>query len=180
MTIPVNSEWNLHLLRMVIDDGNPELHVGDVIEWFAITFWSDTVLTRSMERTKAALPIANNYYRVNAEVIYISQDPKQAACILDFGLKAISELGGLLGIPLLPGCNEGDYVTGQIRLELPLCTTVHPHDLRYRWRVNRIFADLTDFKSFAGDAFGVCYREVTGTDSVRANCYVLHCSCLNG
>ncbi len=60
-----------------------------------VTFWSDMVLIRAVERTKVALPFAGNYYRVNAEVIYISQDPNQAACILDFGIKAISEVGGL-------------------------------------------------------------------------------------
>ena len=175
----MNPEWNLHLLRVVIDDGQPELHVEDVFEWFAITFWSDAALIRSMERTKAALPIANNYYSVNAGVIYVSQDPKQAACILDFGINVISEPGGLLGIPLPPGCQEGDYVTGEVRLALPLCTTVHPHDLGYRWRVNRVSADLTDFRSLPGDVFGVRYRDVPGTDSVRAGSYVLHCSCLN-
>jgi hypothetical protein len=132
MTLTMNPEWNLHLLRVVIDDGKPELHVEDVFEWFAIIFWSDAALIRSIETTKAALPIANNYYRVNAEVIYVSQDPKQAACILDFGIKAISEPGGLLGIPPPPGCQEGDYVTSEVRLALPLSTTVHPHDLATR------------------------------------------------
>jgi hypothetical protein len=175
----MNPEWNLHLFRVVIDDGYPEHHVGDVFEWFAIVFWSDAALIRSTEKTKAALPIANNYYRVNAEVIYISQDPKQAACILDFGIKAISESGGILGVPLPPGCQEGDYVTGEIRLELPLCTDVHPHDLAHRWRVNRISADLTNFSSYPGDVSEVRYLDVVGTDSVRAGSYVLHCSNLN-
>jgi len=177
----MNLEWNLHLHPAVIGDGeSPELHVGDVIDWFAISFWSDAVLTRAAERTKGAVPIANNYYRVNAEVIYVSHDPKQAACILDFGIKAISESGGILGVPLPPAaCQEGDYVTGQIRLELPLCTDVHPHDLAHRWRVNRISANSTPFVDHPGDASGVRYQDVAGTDSIDALSYVLHCSDLN-
>jgi hypothetical protein len=176
----MNLEWNLHLHPVVIEDGeSPHLHVGDVIDWFAISFWSDAVLTPAVERTKAAVPIADNYYRVNAEVIYISHDPKQAACILDFGIKAISELGGILGVPLPPGCQEGDYVTGEVRLELPLCTDIHPHNLAHRWRVNRISADLTSFVDKPGDASEVRYQDVFGTDSVQAGSYVLHCSDLN-
>jgi hypothetical protein len=85
--------WNLHYFRWVIGDGEPELHVDDVFDWFAISFWSDAALIRAVERTKAAVPIADGYYRVNAEVIYVSHDPKQAACILDFGIKAISDYG---------------------------------------------------------------------------------------
>jgi hypothetical protein len=176
----MNLEWNLHFNRVLIEDGElRELHVDDVVDWFAISFWSDVVLTRAAERTKSAVPIGDNYYRVNAEVIYISHDPKQAACILDFGIKAISESGGLLGVPLPPGCQEGDYVTGEIRLELPLCTDVHPHDLAHRWRVNRISADLTPFVNYPGDTSEVRYQDVAGTDSGEAASYVLHCSDLN-
>jgi hypothetical protein len=175
----MNLEWNLHYFRYVIDDGEPELHVGDEFDWFATNFWSDAALILARERTKSALPIANNYYRVNAEVIYVSQDPEQAACILDCGIKAISELGGILGIPLPPGCQKGDYVTGEIRLELPLCTAIHPHDLGHRWRVNRVFADLTDFRSSPGDVSEPLYQDVPGTDSVKSGSYVLHCSDLN-
>jgi hypothetical protein len=167
-------------LRVVIGDGEPELHVGEEFDWFATEFWSDVLLTQTVERTKSALLIANNYYRVNAEVIYVSQDPEQgAACILDFGIKAISEEGGFLGIPLPPGCPEGYYVTGEVRLQPPLCTANHPHDLGHRWRVNRIFADLTDFSSYPGDISEVSYQNVPGTDSVESGSYVLHCSDLN-
>jgi hypothetical protein len=79
----MNLEWNLHLNPAVIGDGeSPELHVGDVIDWFASSFWSDAVLTRAAERTKSAVPIADNYYRVNAEVIYISHDPNRRLAFL--------------------------------------------------------------------------------------------------
>ncbi len=171
-------EWNLHLLRGVIEDGEPERHVGEVFDW-PVTFWSDVELIPAVEKTKLALPLADNYYRVNAEVIYISQDPNQQACILDFGIKAISELGGLLGVPLPQGCREGDYVTGEVRLDLDLCTAVHPHDLSRQMRVNRISADLTDFSLYPGDVAKVRYREVSGTDVVRAGSYVLHCSAVD-
>jgi hypothetical protein len=176
----MNLEWNLHLRRVVIGDGeSPELHVGDVVDWFAISFWCDAALTRAVERTKSAVPIADNYYRVNAEVIYISHDPKQGACILDFGIQAISEADTILGVPLPPGCQEGDYVTGEVRLELPLSTAVHPHNLVHRWRVNRISADSAPFTYYPGDTSEVRYQDVVGTDSVLTESYVLHCSDLN-
>jgi hypothetical protein len=119
-----------------------------------LTFWVDEMLVPAVERTKVASPLVGNYYRVNAEVIYISQDLNQAGCILDFGMQAISELGGLLGVPLPSDCKEGDYVTGKIRLDLALCTVVHPHDLTRKWRVNEISADLTDYSSKPGDISG--------------------------
>ncbi|MGO4213429.1 hypothetical protein AB4Y89_21060 [Terriglobus sp. 2YAB30_2] len=176
----MNLEWNLHLFRVVIEDGeSKEIHVNDVLDWFAITFWSDAVLTRAAERTKSAVLIADNYYRVNAEVVYVSHDPKQAACILDFGIKAISESGGILEVPLPPGCQEGDYVSGEIRLVLPLCTAVHPHNLFHRWRVNRISANLAPFMNHPGDISEVRYQDVSGTDSIQAGSYLLLCSDLN-
>ena len=171
----MESVWNLHLQRWVIEDGEPELHVGDVFDW-PLTFWVDEMLVPAVERTKVASPLVGNYYRVNAEVIYISQDLNQAGCILDFGMQAISELGGLLGVPLPSDCKEGDYVTGEIRLDLALCSVVHPHDLTRKWRVNGISADLTDYSSKPGDISGPCYQDVASTDAVRAGSYVLHCS----
>jgi hypothetical protein len=171
----IKSVWNVHLQRWLIEDGEPELHVGDVFDW-TLTFWSDKVLIRAVEKTKTAIPLADNYYRVNAEVIYISQDPSQAGCILDFGMQAISEMGGLLGVPLPSEYREGDYVTGEIRLELPLCTVVHPHNLIRKWRVEGISADLTDYSLTPGDIARPCYQEVSGTDAVRAGSYFLHCS----
>jgi hypothetical protein len=173
--MPDESVWNLHLQRVVIEDGEPELHVGNVFAW-PLTFWVDEVLTRAVERAKVASPVAGNSYRVNAEVIYISQDPTQAGCILDFGMKAISEMGGLLGVPLPSECKEGDYVTGEIRLDLALCTVVHPHDLTRKWYVERISANLTDYRDTPGDISEPRYQDVLGTDAIRAGSYVLHCS----
>lgn len=171
----MESVWNLHLERLVIEDGEPELHVGDVFDWL-LTFWADEMLIRAVERTKFASPLVGNNYRVNAEVIYISQDPAQSGCILDFGMQAISELGGLLGVPLPSECKEGDYVTGEIRLNLALCTVVPPHDLTRRWRVDGISADVTNYSLKPGDISEPCYQEVSGTDAIRAGSYVLHCS----
>src|SRR5579872_3123071 len=105
----MKSTWSLHLQRRVIEDGEPELHVGDVFDW-PQTFWSDKVLIRTPDRSKSAIPLADNCYHINAEVIYISRDPAQGGCIVDFGVQAVSEVGGLLGVPLPPECEEGDYV----------------------------------------------------------------------
>ena len=164
----LGSDWHLHLKRWVIEDGSPELHVGDVFDW-PVTFLVDEVLSPARERTKSASLLAGDSYRVNAEVMYISHDPDQAGCILDFGIWAISEDGGLVGVPIPPKCNVGDYVTGEVRLNLALCTVVHPHDLSCNWRVEGIFADLGVFSEPR-------YQEVSGTDAVRAVSYVLQCS----
>lgn len=167
--------WGFHLQRYVIEDGEPELHIGDVFAW-PLTFWVDKVLTRSLEESKIASPLAGNYYRVNAEVIYISRDPTQAGCIIDFGVQAISEMGGLLGLPLPSECEVGDYVSGEIRLDLALCTVVHPHDLTRKWRVEHIYADLSNYTDKPGDTARSRYQDVPATDTVRVGSYVLHCS----
>ena len=174
-------EWNLHYFRSVIEDGEPERHIGDVFDWFAISLWSEIELIRVVERTKGATAIADNSYRVSAEVIYVSHE--QAACILDFGIKGV--LNSLQTLP--PNCKEGEYVTGEIRLELPLGTKLASHDLAHRWRVNRISADLTPYVYvsqpvrgyFMRDTSQIRYENVVGTDSVRAKSYVLHCSDLS-
>ena len=129
-----------------------------------------------VDKTKVAVPLRGNYYLVNAEVIYVSKDPAQVGCILDFGAKAVSELGGLLGIPLPPECEEGDYVTGEIRLDLALCTVVHSHQITCKWRVGEISADLANYGSKPSDVCGSRYQQISGTDAVRAGSYVLRCS----
>jgi hypothetical protein len=63
-------------------------------------------------------------------------------------------------------------VPGEVRLDLPLCTAVHSHNLDQRWRINRVSADLTDFMYHPGDVSEVRYQDVPGTDSVRAGSYV--------
>jgi hypothetical protein len=133
-------EWNLHYFRWVIGDGEPERHIGEIFDWFSLSFWSQGSLVKSEQRAKIATPISDNAYRVVAEVLYISQNPSQEASIIDFGLRAISDSD------VLPaGCQPGDYVTGEIALELPLCTKLAPHQLAHKWRVNRISADLTPY-----------------------------------
>ena len=173
-------DWNLHYSRWVIDDGEPELHVGEEFDWFAVSFWSDAPLVRSTESTRSAIPIADGRYRVNAEVIYISQDTKLSAFIIDFGIRAECD-----GANLLPdGCVEGDYVSGEISLNLPLCTAPHAYDLSHRWRANEIFADLTPFvlssvgRVYVRDSSQILYQTVAGTDSVKARSYLLNCSLL--
>jgi hypothetical protein len=54
MTSPTQFEWNLHLLRMVIDDGEGGFHVGDMFNW-GIGFWSDARLIGAVDRTKAVV-----------------------------------------------------------------------------------------------------------------------------
>ena len=172
---PIANKWDLHLLRVVIDDGEPERHVGDAFRWLA-SFWSHAGLIQSTERTRSALRIGGHAYRVNAEIVWISDDPVYLSYILDFGIRSISESALVLHSLLPPGCREGDYVTGELRLESPLCVDVHPYDLNYTWRVNRVTADLANFTQHPGDRGEVQYRNVSGTDEVKAPSYVLDCS----
>ena len=182
MTLSVNAEWNLHYFRWVIDDGEPERHVGETFEWFAVEFWPDAAIVQSVEMTKSAIAITDNAYRVNAEVIYISDDcAKLGCCILDFGLRVICNGGDALP----KECQEGDYVTGEIRLGIPLYASVYTDDLIYRWRVNKVSADLTPYvldptqRAWFRDASAIKYDDVSGTDAVEAKSYVLHCSQLS-
>ena len=62
------SEWNLHYFRWMIGDGEPERHVDDVFDWFAISFWSDAGLIWSADKSKTAVSVGDNAYRVNAEL----------------------------------------------------------------------------------------------------------------
>jgi hypothetical protein len=173
-------DWNLHYARWVIEDGQPELHVGEEFDWHAVSFWSYERLMRSTECCKGATPITDYRYRVNAEVIYISQDANLSAFIIDFGVRA-----ECLAADLLPkGCTEGDYVSGEISLDLPLCGAPHAYDLSHRWRINEIHADMTPFVlSSVGrvcmrDTSQIYYQTVCGTDSVKARSYLLNCSLL--
>jgi hypothetical protein len=173
----MQSNWNLRYPRWVIDDGEPELRVGEEFEWFAVSFWSDVPLVRSAESARSAVPIADGRYRVNAEVIYISPEPKQSAIIIDFGIKAICD-----GLSLLPhGCEQGDHVTGELDLLLPLCTVLHTHKLSQRWHVDGISADLTPFvldsenRFYTRDSSRITYTDVASTNSVKARSYLLNC-----
>ena len=171
-------EWHLRYARWVIDDGEPDRHVGEVFDWFAITFWTEQTLALTDERSRTATLVGDFAYRIVAEVTYLSE----RECIIDFGLKATSSSD------LLPaGCQPGDFVTGEVCLNLPLCTEVGPDEplknLAYQWRVNRISADLTPYvphpkysRGYVRDASRVRYHDVPDTDSVLADSYVLHCS----
>jgi hypothetical protein len=171
------AEWNLYYEDWIIGDGEPDRQVGDVFDWFALAFWSDEKLTKTIEREKSALPAPDFRYRVVAEVIYLSE----RACIIDFGLKVTST------DDILPsGCQNGDYVMGEVGLRLPLVTEVGPEEefkkLTYRWRVNRISADLTPYiahdnpRFFTRDDSRIQYQDVLSTQSVKARDYVLHCT----
>ena len=183
VTIPdVPSEWNLHYARYVIEDGGARNRaVGACFDWFAVEFRSEGMLVAANCPTKImATPIADFQYRVTAKVIYLSNETS----VIDFGLSAIGRRD------LLPSeCNEGDRVSGDIAIGLPISTDIVPEEvlrnLKRRWHVNRISADLTPYISHPDDPSGkwrvrdssrVRYEQVSRTDSVITSSYVLHCS----
>lgn len=164
------ADWNLHYQDWIIGDGEPHRHVDDVFDWFALGFWGEEKLGKVHTGEKSAVPVHDFRYQVVAEVVYVSEN----ACIIDFGLKATTT------DDLLPSdCEKGDLVTGEIGLRLPLATEVGPEEefkkLGYRWRVNRISADLTPYVNSQRDEANIQYQDVPATASVQASCYVLHC-----
>src|ERR1700734_790535 len=126
--------------RWFEEDGQPDRGTGEIFDWFALTFWSGEMLTVAYERQRLAVPVGDNQYRVVAEVTYLSDN----ICVIDFGLKATSDSN-----LLPPGSTQGDFVTGEISLNLPLCTEVVPDEvlkaLVYAWKVDRILADMTPY-----------------------------------
>ena len=169
------AEWNLHYEDWIIGDGEPDRRIGDVFDWFALAFWSEEAFERVHESGRSAVPVSDFRYRVVAEVVYISQD----ACIIDFGLNATGLKATATHDVLPSDCKKGDFVMGEIGLRLPLVTEVGPEEefkkLAYRWRVNRISADLTPYVSSRRDESRIQYQDVPATASVKAHCYVLHC-----
>ena len=175
------SEWALHYARWIIDDGEPEREVGESFIWFAVEFWSERALAleRGVSETTAT-PVADFQYRVTARIAYVSAK----AAVIDFGLTAIGPRD------LLPvECREGDYVTGDIGIDLPLCTDIVPEEvfqtLKRTWHVNKISADLTPYISHPDDPTGkwhvrdtsrIRFEDVSSTDSVTTHSYILHCS----
>jgi hypothetical protein len=78
-------------------------------------------------------------------------------------------------------------MSGEIKLELPLCIPIIPESLvatlKHRWHVNRISADITPYvahpdssRFFKRDESRLRYEDVTSTELVNAEMYVLHCS----
>jgi hypothetical protein len=106
-------EWHLHYFHYVIADGEPERHVVEVFDWFAISFWVDQPLALTTDTQSNAIESGDYGYEVVAQVIDVSG----TACMVDFGLRAISDPDALAS-----GCRRGDYVSGRIYLELPLST----------------------------------------------------------
>lgn len=100
-------EWNLRLIRVVIEDGNPEICSGDVFEW-GVDFQCEALLTIALEKETRAVLVEKNCYRVHAKVIYISKDPRYDCCVLDFGITALSESGAAVRrvFAVLSGRNE--------------------------------------------------------------------------
>jgi hypothetical protein len=171
------SEWNLSYEEWIIGDGQPDREVGEVFDWFSIAFWTWEPLKKTEERLRSVIAIPDFKYRVVAEVVFLSEN----ACVIDFGLGATASSDRLL----LP-CEIGQYVTGEIRLSLPLCTEVLPDDtsknLMHRWKINRISADLTPHvaspdnpRFFTRDETRVRHQDVQSTQTVKVTDYILHC-----
>jgi len=162
----------------MIADGEPDREVGETFEWFAVEFWTQQPLTKTRVRSKTAVLVADFKYRITGEITFLSDK----ACVIDFGLSAIDTPNAVT-----PDCQQGDYVTGDIGIGLPLCVEIAPdavlETLRRKWHVNSISADLTPFKSYPDnprllvrDEARIEYIEVKSTRDVDARDYVLRCT----
>src|SRR5262249_22892518 len=112
-------EWNLHYAGWIIADGQPDRSVEEEFDWFSLEFWATDKLEHGSECRKFALPVRDYRYRISAEIVFLSEK----ACVIDFGLKAI---GYRHQLPA--ECEQGEYVTGEITLGLPLCTEIVPEE----------------------------------------------------
>ncbi|HVI10792.1 MAG TPA: hypothetical protein VND65_21055 [Candidatus Binatia bacterium] len=168
----MNCEWHLHYEGWVIEDGQPDRKVGETFDWGLLSFWSeDEHLRVTDHRVNSASAVDDFKYSISGEVIYLADN----CCVIDFGLKAAGSAD------ILPaGCATGDYVTGVISIELPLCIALVPQEilavLRHRWAVRKISADLTPDHGFTRDKSQIRFEEVLGTNLLKARSYVLHCS----
>jgi hypothetical protein len=171
-------EWNLSYEDWLIGDGQPHRAVGEVFEWPAVAFRTWEPLEKSDKQSRSAVEIFDFKYRVVAEVTFFSEK----ACVIDFGLRATADSDRIFH-----PCEVGEYVTGEIRLNLPICTEIMPHEvsktLMHRWKINRISADLTPYiappenpRIFSRDDSRVHHQDVPSTRSVKATDYVLHCT----
>jgi len=174
------TEWNLRYEAWIIGDGEPHRSVGDVFEWFTVEFWTES-FTKTAEKSKSVIALPNFEYQVCGELIFVDEE----TCLLDFGIRAGGyhknfASGADDPATILPaGCKEGDYVTGKVGLGLPAIAHGPDELLRaYRWRVSRISADLTPYspETCMFDYSRARYQEVDSTESVAAQCYVLHCT----
>ena len=171
-------EWNLHYAGWIIEDGGPGRAVKDDFDWFSLEFWSNNKLETTHDPAKSAITVPDYKYRVVAELIFLSEK----ACVIDFGLRAI---GYADSVP--PECKQGQYVTGEVVLSLPLCTEIVPEEiensLRHKWHVNGIHADTTPYisrpdnpKTFFRDESRIRYVPLLSTASVKTHSYILHCT----
>ncbi len=113
------SEWSLGYPRYMIDDGCPHVATGQQLQWI-VEFWTEGTLAISEEIVKKASEIVDHQYRINGEVVYLSD----TASVIDFSLRAISKRN------ILPwNSKQGDFVCGDVSLGLPLCTEVVPEEV---------------------------------------------------
>ena len=167
----MNCEWHIHYEGWVIEDGQPDREVGETFDWFALSYWTeDERLKMTEERVKSATAVDDFKYRISGEVIHLADN----CCVIDFGLKTVGSADDLPA-----GCASGDYVTGTISIELPLCIALVPQEilaaLHHKWTVQKIFRDLTPDNGFARDKSQIRFEEVLGTKFLKARSYVLHC-----
>lgn len=134
----MRSTWNIRYYRWAIDDGEPELEVGETFGQFYLAFGSTDQLRLTTKCMESAIEGPDYSYNVTGKVVYVTA----AAIVIDFGLKAFGTSR------FLPSSTRaGDYVAGPIALSFshwvdPTSDSIRELMVR-RWSVEAVFADLT-------------------------------------
>ena len=135
--IPMPPFWDIFYARWMIDDGLPELSIGESREWFAIWFHSNKNLERVHSTLKIVVPVEKFRYSIKAEVVFLHTDQ----CVIDFGLRAI---GSAKVIP--QGVAVGDFIEGEIEIGFEHSISVIPGDilktLSNKWTIKNVFAEI--------------------------------------
>lgn len=171
--------WNIRFgAELIREEGEYGiLACGRTIDTWILEFYGDK-WSLAKDRAKSASPVEDFQYRVNAEVLFISN----GVCVLDFGIKTVGEISDP---QLLGQLSIGSYLSGEITVGMTFCTEVIPENLaqsmNYRMRIEQIFEDTARLVKFEGNRVfrpateSPRFREVesTNTDAYE---YILRCS----
>jgi len=139
MNIPANS-WCLGLPGQEVCDSprSWNIQIGQIIETSHLEFHPSELQLNLAKQKSAVSAGQNDFYEVNAEIVFLSTE----VCVVDFGLQAVCKADSELPVD----ARVGDYIAGEIYLSMAP-SIVAPAELkdslRNRWKVNRIRADHT-------------------------------------
>jgi hypothetical protein len=170
------AEWNLYYRKSM---GEADRSVGDVFDWPTLGFWDVTSIKPSATRQRIAVPAANYFYDVIAEVVSVHN----RACLIDFGTRAVGDIDWLP-----PDTHVGDFIAGTIAIDLPVIVPDFAPEhlngsLRRQWKVTGAIADLSGLINtgtrWVRDESRILFKEVEDTAAIQTHSYILRCEDLD-